>query len=791
MRLYVQALALVVLLSTGVKPQRLHPRCVSPDSRKISCGNYADAGITQHECEITRGCCFDQKTKFGAGLRLVPWCYKGKYEITNSTLSTSTSPTTDSENEDGNPYKLSMYAYLQMKKDDVPQSIINSLLADSIPNGEWLYALRDGRLDKNEMMQLMKGSAKMNLNPVLAQYLRGDDMKGIVFNQVAKTYGVDPTISQLMMTDKKNPLMNHLLSKATAKTQLDPMSSLVLSSMTSGELTKSNVNNFMIDQMFKHESRFSREAYKAFIAGKKNSALKWAFLAASEKTTPIRKHYPINEAMFAYMVDNHKKFPGKISPSIIFSLAMNESIAALGNEGKTFAELFGVGAFDYVCAAHDADWRISCEALEGRIYPSSLECINAGCCLHESSTPGGRPLCYENIFGNIGVGILEHIWDEDYIVQNVFGGQLPSLENFYPDGIPWIPSSEISSEYSVDRDPSQPSWFETLQIGNGGYMLPMPTALPVFKPSKFRPNFKWEPHGEATAFPNTVTELPDGMSGLVTSSQGLIDGKYVPDEPSGPIVQSLSLQVFQSCRGVLKEKRMKYSCLSNAVALSEGGEQQCLTMECCYDPDWSDLSVPACFRKASYGQCHTVPEGQRVDCGHPGITKDECVSNPRCCYDSTIDVTNAGSSAPWCFFKLQSFVTNEERCERVGHTDREPCLTSTFDFNYNGFMSEESCVSAGCCYEEVRVSFLMQALGQIAPPPCYKKKQIVIERTVAPPIVEPAPPAPALYCKDRSELDPRDRTECEADGFHTCVNVKGCCYMPEFFIPGPWCYERS
>ena len=49
--------------------------------------------------------------------------------------------------------------------------------------------------------------------------------------------------------------------------------------------------------------------------------------------------------MFAYMVDNHKKFPGKISPSIIFSLAMNESIAALGNEGKTFAELFGVGAF--------------------------------------------------------------------------------------------------------------------------------------------------------------------------------------------------------------------------------------------------------------------------------------------------------------------------------------------------------------------------------------------------------------------------------------------------------------
>ena len=35
------------------------------------------------------------------------------------------------------------------------------------------------------------GSAKMNLNPVLAQYLRGDDMKGIIFNQVAKTYGTN------------------------------------------------------------------------------------------------------------------------------------------------------------------------------------------------------------------------------------------------------------------------------------------------------------------------------------------------------------------------------------------------------------------------------------------------------------------------------------------------------------------------------------------------------------------------------------------------------------------------
>lgn len=59
----------------------------------------------------------------------------------------------------------------------------------------------------------------------------------------------------------------------------------------------------------------------------------------------LKKVYAKNEAIFAYFVDTQIKHPGKITPSMILSLALNNSIKALGTEGKTFTELFGIKAF--------------------------------------------------------------------------------------------------------------------------------------------------------------------------------------------------------------------------------------------------------------------------------------------------------------------------------------------------------------------------------------------------------------------------------------------------------------
>ena len=47
----------------------------------------------------------------------------------------------------------------------------------------------------------------------------------------------------------------------------------------------------------------------------------------------------------------------------------------------------------------------------------------------------------------------------------------------------------------------------------------------------------------------------------------------------------------------------------------------------------------------SASQC-TVPAKDRVDCGYPGVTKEQC-NNRGCCFDNSI------RNVPWCFKPLQ------------------------------------------------------------------------------------------------------------------------------------------
>lgn len=45
-----------------------------------------------------------------------------------------------------------------------------------------------------------------------------------------------------------------------------------------------------------------------------------------------------------------------------------------------------------------------------------------------------------------------------------------------------------------------------------------------------------------------------------------------------------------------------------------------------------------------YGMCRTAPS-DRTDCGHVGVTKEECLGKG-CCYDDSFD----DGKAPWCFY---------------------------------------------------------------------------------------------------------------------------------------------
>ncbi|KAM4887030.1 trefoil factor 3 [Thomomys bottae] len=47
----------------------------------------------------------------------------------------------------------------------------------------------------------------------------------------------------------------------------------------------------------------------------------------------------------------------------------------------------------------------------------------------------------------------------------------------------------------------------------------------------------------------------------------------------------------------------------------------------------------------SASQCQ-VPAKERVDCGYPEVTKEQC-NNRGCCFDSSI------RDVPWCFKPLQ------------------------------------------------------------------------------------------------------------------------------------------
>lgn len=66
------------------------------------------------------------------------------------------------------------------------------------------------------------------------------------------------------------------------------------------------------------------------------------------------------------------------------------------------------------------------------------------------------------------------------------------------------------------------------------------------------------------------------------------------------VIAQLQLSGFgSSCRAV--QKNDKVGCISNSVALSSGGQTKCSEVGCCYDADYGDISVPACFRLVTYG----------------------------------------------------------------------------------------------------------------------------------------------------------------------------------------------
>jgi len=763
--------------------------------RREVCGYI---GISENFCK-NRGCCYDnERNKCYRSKNtnvIAPYPGSERRMIGLEGLMKEGTYSPKRPNADvltgGNSNMISLLTILQMKKDKVSQNIINALIADSIPNGELFYYLADEDTDATTKLLQLQGSKNLELDTLQILLLQNGDIKSFLYKQIGESYGLDPLIIKLLMAGESAIVKEHFLAKFATTLPSDPMTRLVVRSIIDNkQLTTKTITDSIIDSMLSTNfDPLTTAAFKAMLSGNTNTAKNLLIAAQLSKQFSGKPSYPQNEALFARFVETNKQNPNKISPAMIMSLAKNEKIPALAPD-KSFTELFGVSAFDYVCAVHTADLQIGCRALSNKPYASSLECFNAGCCLKDNPA-GGKPICYENILGTIGVGFAANIWDESYIVNTIFGGDLPELSSFYPDGIPWIISRGLPAVATIDdrlKGSNQANWWNALNP-YGRFRVPIPTGPPVVSRGSFNPGFKWVPHGVTpNPYPTNGPDIASGIA-LATSSPGAL-GVVLPEPAaaSSSIVKDLITNTFPGCFTTPLEDRV--ACMGNDVAWLPDGEAKCASIGCCYVKIISDTSIPACFSSRSRGQCHNVAPGERINCGQPGISADECLSNPQCCYDSTSNFDSGLTGTPWCYYKKYTFLPDNVLCSSVG--TKEGCFpVKQGGIDVNKLVSQESCEKAGCCYEKTTASLLDRALGLASIPPfCFKKRGIDIQKPEPLPPTA-APPATTSVCQFRDVLPPTSRVPCPARDYFECVKIKECCYQVELYVQAPFCFQKS
>lgn len=687
---------------------------------------------------------------------------------------------------------LPLTQLMMMKKDGVDPAIIQALILDSIPGGaamaDIIDLVGDEKVSQSAVLALIAGKG-IDLPEELIFQLTNTDPKSVLINQLSEKYDTHPTVMEILMDGSadKNILTKHYITKMGGD-DLSPVQVAMIRAMLNGEeFTKDSLMGALASQMYEKEDIYTKLGMKAMMNGDSKNGLVYLLLSQTKTDKLDFSHrYAKNEAIFAYIAEQTND--GKISAQTVMDIALGEKISAL-NPDASFTDIFGVKAYDFVCAAHHDEILLDCSAQYKKTVWSPLECVNAGCCYRTTG-------CYENVLGKIGVGLARDMIDEDHVTE-ILGGELPDLEQFWPDAIiPWIPSAS---------DPAEVGFAEAL-TGRGNDFLNSyhfdnfftglkATAMPNIAPNERRPNFVWKPHG-VTPFP-FATEIPQAIA--INDNDELTFGGPPAEaeaaEAAAPLIPGMTgiETPDTSCIEVAKADRI--ACISNIEALGEGGEEACAATGCCFAPDYSDLTKPACFQQISYGQCYNIEDEEKIDCGSPGISQDECLSNPRCCWDSTTTNNKFGinSYIPWCFYKKNSFILSDEKCARSSYS--EPCFEGSAE-KWNSMISEESCVAAGCCYQKPKsYTFLQRVLAglRVKSDRCFKPASTAFKKVDPAPVVEPEPatePPPDPVCKYDS--NPNEREDCGNYWWFTCEITKGCCYKREIFYKGtPWCFKKS
>jgi len=193
-------------------------------------------------------------------------------------------------------------------------------------------------------------------------------------------------------------------------------------------------------------------------------------------------------------------------------------------------------------------------------------------------------------------------------------------------------------------------------------------------------------------------------------------------------------------------------------------QEQCQASGCCYAKS-QVVGTPWCFfpKKAlalapgASSKC-TLPDDDRLDCGHTGITSDQC-HRKGCCYFQT-----STPGVPFCFFpRLGAPTEIAKRAEQCSILDTQRVECGWQD------ISRTQCQQKGCCYRH--------ALTPGVPYCYYTLKDAPAERVAE---------------VEQCTVSDSNKMDCGFPGITPdgCRSI-GCCYMHSINPGTPFCFYKK
>lgn len=451
---------------------------------------------------------------------------------------------------------------------------------------------------------------------------------------------------------------------------------------------------------------------------------------------------------------------GELQPHDILSLALDERNAFSQVSELDFERYFGSPAKQFSCRAHVDAMKVPCG-----VDLTGEECLHRGCCYQPSSA--GIPSCFSDLYGKIGSGLLRQEFitsndDQDGEtltgkVEGLFVNGIPTLAKLLREETPmhirgWNTDTGNLALSGLNPVTGHKNWWDSATVtgqdnANGETVTAHVTQnLEADRPRYGRPGYVWRPHGP------TASPYHASMPGINPTA--------APGHQFGDLNNYYSMwlsyaaeQDEASCALIGRESRVK--CMDNYEALVDslpsnigGSSALCKSLGCCFNEDSFLSGSHACYRASNYGKCVELPtDFVKRACGSDGISEQECIANPRCCYQPLMD-----RSAPWCFYKYSATLDESEWCtawnlKENAYKRRTPCFGAStasnnlFEehldndiSNVNNLVSEEQCLAADCCFDGSRgndaIEWLQQGLDQEGLYRCFDKTNPAIAPTL-------------------------------------------------------------